>query len=354
MADTNPERRPLTYADAGVSVDEGNRAIQLIKKHVRSTFRPEVIGDVGFFAGLFRMASGYREPVLVSSADGVGTKLKIAILLDRHHTIGQDLVNHCVNDILVGGAEPLFFLDYFSTGKLVPEQLEQIVEGLAIACRAAGCALVGGETAEMPDLYAPGDYDLAGFIVGVVERDGIIDGSRIAAGDVLLGLPSSGLHTNGYSLARRVFGLTSDAGRSNAEQRARLEAFEPALGRTLGEALLEVHRCYAPALRPALPLVKGMAHITGGGLVENVPRVLPPGVAAHFHRGAWPEPPIFGFIQHQGFIEDAEMFRAFNMGLGMVVACAPADVAEFQRRTPEALIVGEVRAQEGSTRVVIA
>lgn len=350
---TNHEaQRPLTYADAGVDIDAGNRAVELIKGHVRSTFRPEVLGDVGFFGGLFRLGTQYRDPVMVSSTDGVGTKLKIAILLDKHDTIGADLVNHCVNDIFVGGAEPLFFLDYFATGRLVPEQLEQVVSGLAGACRAANCALLGGETAEMPDIYAPGDYDLAGFIVGVVERDRIIDGHTIAAGDVLLGLSSAGLHTNGYSLARKVFGLGTGQG-SDEQARERLNQFEAALGRTLGEALLATHRCYAPLLRPALPLIKGMAHITGGGLTENVPRILPEGLSARFERKNWPELPIFSLIQWEGKVPDAEMFRVFNMGLGMVVACAPGDVAELQRLVPEALVVGEVQEQGGGPRVIV-
>jgi phosphoribosylformylglycinamidine cyclo-ligase len=342
-------REPMTYAAAGVNINEGSRAVELIKSHVRSTFRPEVMGDIGFFGGLFRLGSSYRDPVLVSSADGVGTKLKVAIALDRHDTIGRDLVNHCINDIFVGGAEPLFFLDYFATGRLVPEHLEQVVKGMAAACRDAGCTLIGGETAEMPDMYGGDDYDLAGFIVGVVERDGIIDGSAITPGDVLLGLPSTGLHTNGYSLARRVF----DLGSSDVADRRILERREPALGGAVGDALLAVHRPYYPLLRPALPVIKGMAHITGGGLIENVPRILPAGVAARFRLGSWPVLPIFSLLQDRGGVAEREMYRVFNMGVGLVIACAPDDVASIQAVAADALVVGEIVPRTGDERVVL-
>lgn len=332
-----------SYARAGVDIDAGNRAVQLIKDHVRSTYRPEVLSELGLFGGLFQL-SGYREPVLVSSADGVGTKLKIACLLDRHDTIGMDIVNHSVNDILTCGAEPLFFLDYLAMGKLVPERVERIVSGLARACREVGCALIGGETAEMPGIYAEDEYDLAGFIVGAVERDKIIDSRRIQAGDVVIGLPSSGLHTNGYSLVRKVFGI--------GRERAPLEVFYPELGRTLGDELLEPHRCYYPMLKPVLPLIKGMAHITGGGLIDNVPRILPQGLAARFHRARWKIPPIFRLIQEKGKVEDAEMFRVFNMGIGMMLISSPEEAGAL-KALPGALALGEVVRQGGEERVLI-
>ncbi len=260
-----------TYAKAGVNIDIAAKAKELIAKQARSTLRPEVLSGVGFFGGLFEF-KGYKNPVLVSSVDGVGTKLKIASVLAKHDTVGIDIVNHCVNDILACGAEPLFFLDYIAMGKLVPEKVEAIVKGLAQACREVGCALIGGETAEMPGLYTGEDYDLAGFIIGVVEKDKIIMGKTIAVGDAIIGLPSSGLHTNGYSLVRKIFGESPSA----------LNAFYPELGRTLGEVLLEPHRCYYKPLKPLLPLIKGIAHITGGGLIDNVPRVLPQGIPAKF------------------------------------------------------------------------
>ena len=347
----------ITYSAAGVDIDAANRSVRLIKDKARATFRPEVLTDIGAFAGLFRI-SGYRDPVLVSSVDGVGTKLKIAIALDRHDTIGIDLVNHCVNDIFTCGAEPLFFLDYLSVGKLFPEQVESIVGGLANACSAVGCALIGGETAEMPGLYAPGDYDLAGFIVGVVERDGILDNASIESGAAILGLPSSGLHTNGYSLVRRVFDLDANA-------QTALAVVYPELGRTLGEVLLEPHRCYYPTVKPLLsplsdgggkeqaPVIKGMAHITGGGLVDNVARILPPGVTAVFRTDAWAVPPIFRLIQERGGIGWDEMYHVFNMGIGMVLVCAPENVDTVVRAAPEAVPVGEIAGSAGAERVVL-
>lgn len=333
------------YKKAGVDRDAAHRAVELISKHARSTFRPEVIGDIGFFGGLFQLGR-YKEPVLVSSVDGVGTKLKIAALMQRHDTVGMDLVNHCVNDILTCGATPLFFLDYIATGTLVPEQVESLAKGLSEACRAVNCALIGGETAEMPGIYAPGDYDLVGFIVGVVERREILDGSGIAAGDAILGLPSSGLHTNGYSLVRRIFQIERD--------RKPLEVYFPELGKTLGEALLIPHRCYYTVLKPVLPLIKGMAHITGGGLLENVPRVLPGGLSARFRKGSWPILPIFELIQKRGGVGEREMYRVFNMGLGMVVICSQENVSGLLRALPEARVVGEVMGQKGDERVIIS
>ena len=331
-----------TYAAAGVDIDAADRAKELIKKHARSTLRPEVLSDIGFFGGFFEI-KGYREPVLVSSTDGVGTKLKIASVLGKHDTVGIDLVNHCVNDILTCGAEPLFFLDYIALGKMVPETVEAIVKGLAKACREVNCALIGGETAEMPGMYAPDDYDLAGFIVGVVEKSQRLDQNRIQAGDAILALPSSGLHTNGYSLARKVLG----------EDYAALNKRYPSLGRTLGEALLEPHRCYLNQIKPVLPWVKGLAHITGGGFEGNVPRVLPKGLGAHFDKGSWAVPPIFPLIQRQGKIADTEMYHVFNMGVGMAVICSPEDVKRLRKSIPEANPVGEVIKQKGRTRVLI-
>ncbi len=281
--------------------------------------------------------------MLVSSVDGVGTKLKIASALARHNTIGIDIVNHCVNDILTCGAEPLFFLDYIAMGKLVPEQVGAIAQGLAQACREAGCALIGGETAEMPGLYAGEDYDLVGFIIGVVEKEKIIMGKTIVAGDAIIGLPSSGLHTNGYSLVRKLFG----------ESRSALNTHYPELGRTLGEALLEPHRSYYQQLKPLLPLIKGMAHITGGGLVGNVPRILPQRLTAQFHTQAWTVPPIFRLIQQRGNIAQDEMFHVFNMGIGMVVVCSPDNVDQLREQLPEAKAIGEVVKQKGEARVVI-
>ena len=301
-----------------------------------------MLSDLGFFGGLFEF-KGFEQSVLVSSVDGVGTKLKIACALTNHNTIGIDLVNHCVNDILTCGAEPLFFLDYIAMGKLVPEQVEAIAQGLAQACRGVGCALIGGETAEMPGLYTGEDYDLVGFIIGVVEKDKIIMGKSISVADTIIGLPSSGLHTNGYSLVRQIFGVTPPV----------LNTYYPELGRTLGEELLEPHRCYYHQLKPLLPLIKGMAHITGGGLVDNVPRVLPQGVAADFHSRAWTIPPIFQLIQQRGNVSPDEMYRVFNMGIGMVIICSPGNSNQFTKAIPEAKVIGEVVEQEGKTRAVI-
>jgi len=282
--------------------------------------------------------------VLVSSNDQVGTKTKIAKSLGKYDTVGIDIVNHCVNDIFTCGAEPLFFLDYIGMGRMVPEKVEAIVRGLAQACREVGCALIGGETGEMAGLYAtPEDFDLVGFIIGVVEKGKIIMGKTIAIGDVIIGLPSSGLHTNGYSLVRRIFGETKSA----------LNIHYPELGRTLGEELLEPHRSYYHQVKPLLPLIKGIAHITGGGLVGNVPRVLSQGVAARFQSQAWTLPPIFPLIQQRGNVDRDEMYRVFNMGIGMVVICSPGNVDQLTRALPEAKVVGEVVKQVGEARVII-
>jgi len=331
-----------TYAAAGVNIDAAAKAKELIGKHARSTFCPEVLTGLGFFGGLFEF-KGYKQPVLVSSVDGVGTKLKVACALGKHNTVGIDLVNHCVNDIFTGGAEPLFFLDYIAMGKLVPAQVEAIAQGLAQACREVGCALIGGETAEMPGLYAGGDYDLVGFVIGVVEKEKIIKGESITAGDAIIGLPSAGLHTNGYSLARKIFGDTPSA----------LNTHYPELGCTVGEALLEPHRCYYNQLKPLLPLIKGMAHITGGGLIDNVPRVLPQGLAAKFDSRKWTVPPIFQLIQQRGDVAQSEMYHVFNMGIGMAVMCSPENADQFTRALPEAKVIGGVVKQAGKARVVI-
>jgi phosphoribosylformylglycinamidine cyclo-ligase len=300
------------------------------------------LSGIGFFGGLFEF-KGFKQPVLVSSVDGVGTKLKIACALDKHNTIGIDLVNHCVNDILTCGAEPLFFLDYIAMGKLVPQQVEAIAHGLAQACREVGCALIGGETAEMPGLYTGEDYDLVGFIIGVVEKERIIMGKTIVVGDAIIGLPSSGLHTNGYSLVRKLFGVTQSV----------LNTHYPELGQTLGEELLEPHRCYYHQLKPLLPVIKGMAHITGGGLIDNVPRVLPQGTAAQFHSQAWTIPPIFQLIRQRGNVTQDEMYRVFNMGIGMVVICSPDDIDRFTKAIPEAKVIGDVVEQRDKASATI-
>lgn len=311
-----------------------------IGKLARITFRPEVLSELGFFGGLFELGE-YRRPVLVSSIDGVGTKLKIALTVNRHDNIGRDIVNHCVNDIFTCGAEPLFFLDYIATGKLMPERAVEVVRGMAAACRENGCALIGGETAEMPGVYAVGDYDVAGCIVGVVEKDAIIRGQAIRAGDAVVGIPSSGLHTNGYSLVRKIF---------NPEQ---LKAYDAELGCTLGEALLEPHRSYYPVLKPLLPHIKGMAHITGGGLVDNIPRVLPVGMGVRLDKKSWQVPPLFQMVQKRGKVSDDEMYRVYNMGIGMAVCCGPEDADRFLVEIPGAAVIGEVVADAGKNPVII-
>jgi phosphoribosylformylglycinamidine cyclo-ligase len=349
MEEAHPPKA-MTYAQAGVDVDAAARLVDRIKELARATHRPEVLASVGPFSGLFRL-SAYRDPVLVASADGVGTKLKIASLLARYDTVGADLVNHCVNDVLTTGAEPLFFLDYLASSGLSEDEKTAIVQGVASACQAIGCALLGGETADMPDIYGRGDFDLVGFIVGVIERGQIIDGNTIREGDVLLGLPSSGLHTNGYSLARKVFGVA--LGGDPAEERARLGRSYPGLESTLGEALLAPHRCYYNELKPVFGRLKGIAHITGGGIPGNLPRILPEGLAARLRRGSWPVQPIFRLIQERGNVAEDEMYRTFNMGLGMIVVCAPEDVDTVREQVPEALVVGEVIAQKGEQRAII-
>jgi phosphoribosylformylglycinamidine cyclo-ligase len=336
----------MEYKAAGVDIDAGNETVRRIRTLARATFTPGVLSEIGSFGGLFRLdRDRYKDPVLVSSADGVGTKLKVAFMTGKHDTVGADLVNHCVNDILVQGAEPLFFLDYLATGRLSPAIAEQVVGGVARACKENGCALIGGETAEMPGFYADGEYDIAGFIVGAVDRANVIDGRAIVPGDVLIGLPSAGLHTNGYSLARRVF-FDIAGWKSDTVVRE--------LGTTIGDALLAPHRSYLGAVRPLLErqLVKGLAHITGGGLTENVPRTLPEGCVAEIDLRSWPVPPIFQLLQQHGGIAREEMFRAFNMGVGLVVVCASSDAehAMASLRGVGAFRLGSVIAGERSVR----
>ena len=339
----------MDYRQAGVDIDVGNETVRRIKSLARATFTPGVLSDIGSFGGLFRLdRDRFPDPVLVSSADGVGTKLKVAFLTGRHNTVGADLVNHCINDILVQGARPLFFLDYLATGRLSPDVAEQIVSGIAAACLEHGCALIGGETAEMPGFYADGEYDIAGFIVGAVDRAKLVNGRSIAPGDVLIGLPSTGLHTNGYSLARRVMFDIAGLGAGT---------FVPELDATAGDALLAPHRCYLPVVAPLLDrgLVKGLAHITGGGITENLPRILPEGCGAAIDSSAWIVPPIFRFIQERGRIGREEMFRTFNMGVGLVIVCA-AETAErvldtiLEAGEPHPVRLGIVVAGDGSVR----
>ncbi len=323
------------YRDAGVDIDAGNETVRRIKDLARKTYTPGVVSGVGSFGGLFALDPAIPDPVLVASADGVGTKLKLAFMSGVHDTIGVDLVNHCVNDILVQGARPLFFLDYLATGRLAPDVAEQIVRGMAQACRDNGCALLGGETAEMPGFYAAGEYDVAGFIVGLVSRSKIVDGQSVVPGDQIVALPSSGLHTNGYSLARHlVF----------ERLRLRIDSHVPELGGTVGEALMRPHRSYLRDIAPLLDRgwIKGMAHITGGGITENLPRALPAGRAFSLDRQSWTVPPLFTWLQGAGPIDDAEMFRTFNMGVGLTLICSPSDTASLLASLPSGWVVGTV------------
>ncbi|MBI2766126.1 MAG: phosphoribosylformylglycinamidine cyclo-ligase [Chloroflexi bacterium] len=334
------------YAAAGVDIAARSRFAAGLPGILAKTRRPEVLSDAGPFSGLFRLGAKYRDPVLAASADGIGTKVKVQLAAGRLDLCGADILGHSVNDILACGAEPLFFLDYIAGNGLTHEQKTTLVEGVARACADAGCALLGGETADMPDVYAMGDFDLAGFIVGVVERDRIIDGSKVAAGDVLIGIPSSGLHTNGFSLARKVLGIAD--GEPDTETRRRLDERPPILGgRALGEALLATHRPYNREIVPILERVHGIAHITGGGYTENVPRILPDGLTAVFETKAWPVLPVFQLIQQRGEIAPQEMYEVFNMGLGLVVMVAPEDAAGVLDAIPEALRVGEITPDRG-------
>lgn len=337
-----------SYKDSGVDIEAGSRAVALMRDAVRATYGPEVLLGIGAFGGLFdaRALTGLDAPVLVASTDGVGTKTKIASALGRYDTIGYDIVNHCVNDILVQGARPLFFLDYIASSKLDPQMVAAVVSGAAAACQAAGCALLGGETAEMPGVYAAGEFDLVGTVVGVVDRAAIIDGSRIQAGNVVIGLASSGLHTNGFSLVRRVF------------EGWDLSAVVPEFGEPLGDALLAPHRCYLPDVQRLWQAgldIRGLAHITGGGLIDNPPRILPDGLGMRLQRTSWPVPPLFRLIQQTGQIDDQEMAHVFNLGLGMLVVM-PAEQATgaLAALGDDAWLIGEITPQGDGPRVEIA
>jgi phosphoribosylformylglycinamidine cyclo-ligase len=341
----------MDYKASGVDIDAGNEMVRRIRTLARGTFTPGVLSEIGSFGGLFRLdRDRYQEPVLVSSADGVGTKLKVAFMMNQHDTVGADLVNHCVNDILVQGAEPLFFLDYLATGRLSPAVAEQVITGVARACKENGCALIGGETAEMPGFYADGEYDIAGFIVGAVEKSKVIDGRAAVPGDVLIAVPSAGLHTNGYSLARRVFFELAGW---------KPDTFVHEIGTTIGDALLAPHRSYLNLVRPLIERdwVRGLAHITGGGLTENLPRTLPEGCAAEVDLQSWAIPPIFQLLQHHGAIAREEMFRAFNMGVGLVIVCTSRDSERVMNTLmrggePNAFRLGFVVAGKRSVRYV--
>jgi phosphoribosylformylglycinamidine cyclo-ligase len=339
----------VDYRQSGVDIESGDAAVQRIKQIARATFTPGVLSEIGAFGGMFRFPfRNFTDPILISSADGVGTKLKVAFLAGRHETVGSDLVNHCVNDILVHGAEPLFFLDYLATGRLDPDVAALIVGGMGRACQANGCALIGGETAEMPGFYREGEYDLAGFIVGVVDKPNLIDGRTIRAGDQLIGLASTGLHTNGYSLARRIIfdklGLTVDS-------------LLPEVGDTVAGALLRTHRSYLAAVRPLIEqrLVKGMAHITGGGIAGNLSRILPQDVDARVDRDSWPVPSLFGFLQKAGDVPWQEMFRAFNMGIGLILVCgrseAELSMSLLKAAGEDPKLIGEIVSGTGTVQL---
>lgn len=343
-------KKGFTYKDAGVDIDAGNTFVGLIKPFVKATSRPEVISDIGGFGGLFSLNTNkYRNPVLVSGTDGVGTKLKIAMMADRHDTVGIDLVAMCVNDIVVQGAEPLFFLDYFATGKLDPQRGAAVVKGISEGCVQAGCALIGGETAEMPGFYQPGEYDLAGFTVGVVERDSIIDGSSITVGNRLVGIASSGLHSNGYSLARKIIFESMGLG---------IDSILPGLGTSVADALLTPTKIYVKSILNLLRdfHVNGIAHITGGGLLENVPRVLPNGCKALVHLDSCPLPPLFSLLQEAGSVERDEMYRTFNCGIGMVLVVPENEADEILIRLSglqeKAFIIGEIAKCEPGAEMV--
>ena len=334
------------YASAGVDIEAGNRAVELMKDAVKSTYGPQVLAGIGSFGGLFDVSElkNMDKPVLVASTDGVGTKVKLAAEVGRYRSVGHDIVNHCIDDILVQGARPLFFMDYFATSKLTPEIVAEVVTGIAEACRESGCALLGGETAEMPGVYQAGEFDIAGTIVGVLERDSMLPRPTIGVGDVLIGIRSSGPHTNGYSLIRKIFADIP------------LETIFPELGGSLADALLAPHRSYLNVLSTVLgqpSTVKGLAHLTGGGFIENIPRILPEGVDAVIRQGSWPVPPLFGLIQSRGEIAPEEMHRVFNMGIGMVAVVAKEDVEKVQKAIPEeTYIVGELVKGGGKTRLV--
>ena len=332
----------VTYKAAGVDLAAGDAIKRRIASLAAATHGPETIGGVGGFGGLFEL-SDYRAPVLVSGTDNVGTKLKIALAMRQFEGLGQDAVNACVNDIMVSGAKPLFFLDYIAMGKIEIDVVESIVRGIVAACIECGCALIGGETSELPGLFMEGEFDLSGFAVGAVEKDEILDGSTIREGDLLIGIPSNGLHTNGFSLVRHVLGLDDDP--------APLLEHHDEIGGTLGEALLRPHRSYYPIVRPTLGLLKGMAHITGGGLRGNAPRTLPDRLGAHFDPSTWEVPPIFALLHERYGIDADEMYRVFNMGLGMVLVCDPERADDVGSLIPDSRIVGEVVRAAGKRRV---
>jgi phosphoribosylformylglycinamidine cyclo-ligase len=340
---------PISYRDSGVDIDAATRATDRIKELARTTFNQRTLSEIGSFGGMFDGAfPNMAQPVLVASADGVGTKLKIAFATGVHNTVGRDLVNHCVNDILVQGARPLFFLDYIATGKLSTDVVASVIEGITDGCRSNGCVLLGGETAEMPGFYQEGEYDIAGFIVGVVDRAKIIDGKSIVAGDVLLALPSVGLHTNGYSLARKLF--FDVAGNSP-------DTSLPELNMTIGEALLQPHLSYLRPLEALLDggKIKGLAHITGGGLTDNIPRILPEGTAVEIRKGSWPVLPIYELMRAIGNVSDAEMYRTFNMGVGMVIVCNPDHRVElqshFEKLGEHCYAIGEIVKGDREVRI---
>lgn len=334
------------YAAAGVDIAARSTFAKTLPGILAQARRPEVLSDAGPFSGLFRLGEKYRDPVLSASADGIGTKVKLHLAANRLDLCGPDILGHSINDIMACGAEPLFFLDYIAGNGLTNDQKHSLVEGVARACAEAHCALLGGETADMPDVYPPGEFDLAGFIVGVVEKDRIIDGSKVAAGDVLLGIPSSGLHTNGFSLARKALDICN--GESMDETRRRIAERPGVLGgRSMEECLLETHRPYYAQVSPVLDKVHGMAHITGGGYTENVPRILPDNVTASFDTRAWPVLPIFRLIQQRGEISSEEMYEVFNMGIGLVLMVSPEDAREVAAAIPEALRIGEIREWTG-------
>lgn len=330
----------MRYKDAGVDIDAQDQALKRIKGMIKSTYSPSVLTQLGTFGAMYSLdKKKYKAPVLVSSVDGVGTKLKVAFITGVHHTVGLDLVNHCINDIFVQGADPLFFMDYIACGKLDSGVLEKIVEGIVRGCREAKCSLIGGETAEMPDFYRPSEYDIAGFICGIVERNKIVDGKNIKEDDFIIGLKSSGLHTNGYSLVRKIiFDI----------QKMKVDTYVEEFGRSIGEELLEPHRSYYKLLKRSVSkgLIKGMAHITGGGLLDNIPRILPAGLSARIHRGSWRIPNIFSYLEAVGQISQREMFRTFNMGIGMAVIISPegydAFAEEMKKGNEEIFIIGEI------------
>ena len=335
----------LTYEQAGVNLEPSRDVKRRIRDIVTPTHGPEVLAGVGAFGAMYSF-SGYDDPVLVASTDPVGTKLKLAVMTDRFEGIGEDLVNACVNDVIVCGAKPILFLDYINMSVLRPDVVTTLVEGMARACAEVGCALIGGETAEMPGVFSGDSFDVSGFVLGAVERSDMVDTSRIAAGDALIGLPSNGLHTNGYSLVRYIYGLDSDP--------APLDEYRPELGETLGDALLRPHPPYYNRLKPIFGMVKGIAHITGGGLIENVPRMLPDGVGARFDTSSWPVPRIFTEIQEDGGISRDEMYRVFNMGLGMVLVCDQERVRDVLAALPDAFEVGETAPDTGKGRVILS